>query len=554
MSSSFILCLGDLDRSRLIGDFDHSHLILEKTLVLRLRECLDAGPPRSCITGFFPFPVVFSTADVGWLGAVCSGLLMCISTRSNSSHLFYPLRDPESLIRRRNLGEPSSLFDFEEVMNNNQNQDPPPQNGPPSMLEMMNKNFSEMMRQFQKIKAVDMKCKTCRGPHYFTECPAVNGYTQETAYDTTGNYNSGGNSYQPQGDRNLLSHRSNNYLEPPGFNQPNVQNRFNQNQNQSYNPNQGNNQENYQNQGSNFNQGKNQNQVFNQNQGHANNFNQAPTYHTTTHQSQVVPQVGEFQAYKKANDVVMQNMQTKMTSLTNSKLKLKNMFGQFMKVNSASSSGTVSLPSNTVLNPREDLKAITTRSGVALAGPSVSPSSSSKEPSLVSTSFSAMMPEVTKDTVQPSTENIQPLVAQKRNPIYEPIVTPNPKPTIPYPSRVNKQKLHEKDDNLALKFIEIFRNLHFELSFTDALLHMPRFALMFKSLLNNKEKLFDLATTLVNENCSAIILKKLPEKLGDLGKRPFLRTGRALIDVYGEELTLRVDDEAITFKVGQTSK
>nr|GEV17219.1 reverse transcriptase domain-containing protein [Tanacetum cinerariifolium] len=37
-------------------------------------------------------------------------------------------------------------------------------------------------------------------------------------------------------------------------------------------------------------------------------------------------------------------------------------------------------------------------------------------------------------------------------------------------------------------------------------------------------------------------------------RRPFLRTERALIDFYGEELTLRVDDEAITFKVGQTSK
>nr|GFA95997.1 reverse transcriptase domain-containing protein [Tanacetum cinerariifolium] len=74
-------------------------------------------------------------------------------------------------------------------------------------------------------------------------------------------------------------------------------------------------------------------------------------------------------------------------------------------------------------------------------------------------------------------------------------------------------------------------------------------------------------TTLVNENCSAVILKKLPEKLGDpvvdyvvdprvpliLG-RPFLRIGRALIDVISEELTLWVDDEAITFKVGQTSK
>nr|GEZ98014.1 reverse transcriptase domain-containing protein [Tanacetum cinerariifolium] len=332
-------------------------------------------------------------------------------------------------------------------------------------LEMMNKNFSEMMRQFQTIKAVDTKCETCGGPHSFIKCPAV---------------------------------------------------------------------------------------------GHGNNFNQAPSYQAPTHQPQVVPQVSEFQAYMKANDEVMKNMQTQMTSLTNSNFKLKNMFGQFMKMNTACSLGMGSLPSSTVLNPREDLKGITTRSSVTLAGPSDSSSSSktvdreretitdevltkstnifaplvvqlSPASTSFSNNFSSKMPEVTKDTIQLSTENIQPPVAQTQNPIYKPIVALKPKPTIPYPSRVNKQKLREKDDNLALKFVEIFRNLHFELSFAYALLHMPKFALMFKSLLNNKEKLFNLAMTLVNENCSAIILKKLPEKLGD-------------------------PDKSITFKVGQTSK
>nr|GEX80864.1 reverse transcriptase domain-containing protein [Tanacetum cinerariifolium] len=213
-------------------------------------------------------------------------------------------------------------------------------------------------------------------------------------------------------------------------------------------------------------------------------------------------------------------------------------------------------------------------SGVTLAGPSVSPHPLSKEvdresetitdqvltrstnnvpplvvqPSPTSTYFSTIssskIPKVTKDTVQPSTENIQPPVAQTQISIYEPVVAPKPKPTIPYPSRVNKQKLREKDDNLALKFVKNFRNLHFDLSFADALLHMPKVALMFKSLLNNKEKLFDLVTTPVNENCLLVILKKLPEKSGDPDK-----TGRALIDVYGEELTLRGDYEAITFKV-----
>ncbi|GJY84955.1 reverse transcriptase domain-containing protein [Tanacetum coccineum] len=159
-----------------------------------------------------------------------------------------------------------------------------------------------------------------------------------------------------------------------------------------------------------------------------------------------------------------------------------------------------------------DLKAITTRSGISYDGPPIPPPSSSL-PKVVERE-----PEVTKDTMQPSTKNIQPPVVQIQAPIDEPVVAPKPKPSIPYPSRANKQKLHEKDDNLALKFVEIFRELHFELSFADALLYMPIFASMFKSLLNNKEKLFDLAKTLVNENCSAVILKKLPEKLGDPGK------------------------------------
>ncbi|GKA16903.1 hypothetical protein Tco_0696740 [Tanacetum coccineum] len=87
-----------------------------------------------------------------------------------------------------------------------------------------------------------------------------------------------------------------------------------------------------------------------------------------------------------------------------------------------------------------------------------------------------------------------------------------------------------------LKFLQIFQRLHFDISFTDALLHMPKFASTFKSLLSNKEKLFELANTPLNENCLAVLLKKLLEKLGD------------------PELTLRVDDEAITFKVGQTSR
>ncbi|GKC69919.1 hypothetical protein Tco_1115802 [Tanacetum coccineum] len=65
-------------------------------------------------------------------------------------------------------------------------------------LELLNKNFVEMMRQIQSVKSVNPKCETYGGPHSFTECPAADGYTQEVVYATTGNYNSGGNSYQSQ--------------------------------------------------------------------------------------------------------------------------------------------------------------------------------------------------------------------------------------------------------------------------------------------------------------------------------------------------------------------
>ncbi|GJU98179.1 reverse transcriptase domain-containing protein [Tanacetum coccineum] len=167
-------------------------------------------------------------------------------------------------------------------------------------------------------------------------------------------------------------------------------------------------------------------------------------------------------------------------------------------------------------NPRGDLKFITTRSGVSYDGPTI-PSTSSPLPKEVERE-----PEATKDKVQTtnlgSTTHVQPSVVQV--PIPEPDVAPkpNPKPSIPYPSRLNDQKLREKANNQMLKFLQIFQRLHFDLSFADALLHMPKFASTFKSLLSNKEKLFELANTLLNENCSAVLLKKLPKKLGDPGK------------------------------------
>nr|GEV89028.1 DNA-directed DNA polymerase [Tanacetum cinerariifolium] len=236
---------------------------------------------------------------------------------------------------------------------------------------------------------------------------------------------------------------------------------------------------------------------------------------------------------------------------------------------------------------------------------------------------------------QGSNAHIQPPVI----PIPKPDVPKTlPKPNLPYPSRLNDQKLREKATNQMEKFFQIFQDLHFGISFADALLLMPKFTSTIKSLLINKDKLFELAKIPLNENCSAMLLKKLPKKLRDPGKflipcgfprmdvslpeltptrmtleladrsitrpkgvsedvfikvgkfhfltdfvvvdfeadprvplilvvdfeadprvplilgRSFLRTGRALIDVYREEITLRVNDKADTFNLNQTTR
>nr|GEY85586.1 reverse transcriptase domain-containing protein [Tanacetum cinerariifolium] len=203
-------------------------------------------------------------------------------------------------------------------------------------------------------------------------------------------------------------------------------------------------------------------------------------------------------------------------------------FMQNLYNNKASSSSF--LLSNTIPNLRNKAKAITTRSGVSYNGPPILPPVVEKEP------------EATKDTELPSTEDIQPPSVQVPEPIDEPFVVTKPKANLPYPSRLAKEKLREKDDILAAKFMEIFHDLHLELSFANALIHMPKFASMFKKLLNNKDKLIELTKTPLNENCSAVVLKKLPEKLGDPGRFLIPCDANREITVT-ETFHLQTDDE-----------
>ncbi|GJV98170.1 reverse transcriptase domain-containing protein [Tanacetum coccineum] len=387
------------------------------------------------------------------------------------------------------------------------------------MKQMMNEMKALVVTTPAPIKAVEEVCVTCGSNHNFNHCPLTRGGNdfpvfhdniqqfQQTA--AVGNF-------VQRNPPNLA-----NQMRPPGFNQPNVQNNQNRYQGNNFNSNQ--------NRGGNFNQNRQNNQgaVY-----------QAPPYQAPTNQplvNQALPPVSQiqgvsktdFESYAKANDANMNNLQMKLDNFQRNQNDFQRVYNDSQKkqddfqkmmlsfmqsyhTNQPSSSST--LPSNTIPNPRNEAKAITTRSGVSYDGPPIPPPVVEKES------------EVTKDTELPSTEDIQPppLVQEQtkdKEPIEEPSFVANKaKPNLPYPSRLNKQKIREKDDILSSKFMEIFRNLHFELSFADALIHMPKFASMFKKMLNNKDKLIELTKTPLNENCSAVVLKKLPEKLGDPGR------------------------------------
>nr|GFB94881.1 reverse transcriptase domain-containing protein [Tanacetum cinerariifolium] len=173
-----------------------------------------------------------------------------------------------------------------------------------------------------------------------------------------------------------------------------------------------------------------------------------------------------------------QNLQNQMATLTD-------MVSKLVSANAASSSRSGTLPGNTITNPKEDLKGITTRSGGAYQGP--------KAPS-------------------PSKQGTKPVVA----PVSASMT--NLKPSIPYPSRRDNEKRRDQANEQIKKFYEIFKDISFKISFTDALTLMPKFASTLKALIGNKEKLSEMARTTMNEHCSAVILNKLPRKLSDPGK------------------------------------
>ncbi|GJX50567.1 reverse transcriptase domain-containing protein [Tanacetum coccineum] len=313
-----------------------------------------------------------------------------------------------------------------------------------------------------------------------------------------------------------------NQIRPPGFNQPNQQV---SRPNQGYNANQG------------YNGNRNVNQTNQVNQGVNSGFSQqAQAYQVPSAPTPVT--YSRFEAYTKANDATLNNLQKNLNDFKkeqqdfqneqrNFQNMMLNMFQKQMGNNNTSSSGT--LPSNTIPNPRNECKGITTRSGVVLDGP-LPPM---PPPFVNPDNEVAKETEVTKDQVQlnssQSTARVQPPVVQIREkvqnkgkePIVETRVDNEPfktKTRLPYPSRVEHEKKGENDKVQIQKFWEMFKKIHVDITLADALILMPKYQKMLKSLLSNKEKLNEMAKTPMNANCSAVILKKLPEKLGDPGR------------------------------------
>ncbi|GJV89809.1 reverse transcriptase domain-containing protein [Tanacetum coccineum] len=370
------------------------------------------------------------------------------------------------------------------------------------------------------VKAVEEVCVTCGLNHNFNNCPLTRNdfpifhdnihQFQQTA--AVGNF-------VQRNPPNLA-----NQMRPPGFNQPIVQN--NQGNQSRY---QGNNFNSNQNRGNNFNHQNNQGQVF-QPPTNQPPVYQVPPYQAPTPQIQGVSKM-DFENYVNANDAVLKNVQNQGQNLQNQMANVTSLLTSLYNNFKISTSTSGTLPSQTVTNPREQINAITTRSGKTLEGPSTP---------LVPTPVVSNPQKEPEQNPETSTEKVQNLnlenTAQVPPPeeeesIFMEIPKPKAKKTVnveiqdlnsprpipsklPYPERM-KVRENDKPSAQHSRFLNMFKQLRLKIGLKDALVEMPKFNKWLSSLLRNKEKLEEIAITTVNAECSAIIMNKVPEKLED---------------------------------------
>nr|GFA47514.1 reverse transcriptase domain-containing protein [Tanacetum cinerariifolium] len=331
-------------------------------------------------------------------------------------------------------------------------------------------------------------------------------------------YNQGNLSYRPPGMANQTR--------PPGFAQPNLQN----NQNRFVPP-----------------------QEFNR----GNNFNPEHSYQGLAQQYQNVHlNEANMKAMQTQIDMVKNELRNEMknfiqTSLINQTNEIKNMMASLLQTNTASTSGSGSLLSNTVANPKGELKAITTRSGLVIDGPTVPTPPTSINPEVderVEETF--MDPDLAEYTIKvppPPVLKYKPssqreFIVHQRDPLYL---------NIPYPSRILKQKQQEKDKVQIQNFWQMFKKLH-KLGLPKLISTRMTLELANRAICTPTGIARDVFVPVGKFTFPADFVivdyesdPRVPLILG----RPFLRTARALIDVHSEEMILCNGDERLTLNM-----
>nr|GEX18855.1 reverse transcriptase domain-containing protein [Tanacetum cinerariifolium] len=400
-----------------------------------------------------------------------------------------------------------------------------------NLVEIVNKQV------IAPAKAVEKTCVTCGGAHAYYECIATDS-NPSSVCAATGSYNQ----VSPP---NRASHQ----IPPPGFDpvQDNP-NRFNQNQGQG----------NYFNQANNFNQGNNfMGNNFQNNQGYRAQMNNVPNFQNQGFQNQpfsvpnnqIPPSVpNEFSSYIKSNEIAIKTMQNQINVLRGDFTKqeenlrrnlnddMRNILSSFFQ-NQPSTSGT--LPSNTIANPKGEIKVVTTPCGLAYEGPSIPTESPLEKDKLF---------ELAK---VPLNENCSAMLLKK---LPEKLGNLG-KFLIPcdFPGMEVFHALADLGASINLMPLSIWKKLLLpELTHTRMTLELAdRSITRPKGVAEDvfvKVGKFHFPTDFVVVDFEAD--PRVPLILG----RSFLRTGRALIDVYGEKITLRVNDESITFNLNQTMR
>ncbi|GJW74743.1 reverse transcriptase domain-containing protein [Tanacetum coccineum] len=473
-----------------------------------------------------------------------------MSTRSTTSNLFSPLRDPESLIRRRNFGEPSSLFDYEEVMSIPHNNmgpplvgPPPPNNGPPPVVRPNGpapRSMEELCQpsingRGEPIAPIPIEATNFGLRHHMIQ--QQNGVSDDALRLSLFPYSLTHHAiaWYDRLPRNFI-HSFDDMMRkflskyfPPSMDTSATRDETSRNISSTTST--------------------ESLEVVRQLELMNKNFlNMMKQMQTVKSVDTKCETYGGPHSFTKCPAI---NGYTQEAAYTLRNNEIKNMLSNFFQMQNPSGSG--SLPSNTVANPRGDVKAITTRSGVAYDGPSILPTPSPLPKEVEHET------EATKDKVQS-----RGLMHLCRGPLMS-CVTGGWRCAfyvcgLGFWGRGVEEQLGAVVGCGSGRWVALCG-----VRLGCGWLRWPNFGGLsmwcLSGLIGDWEKV-------IGGKRGGAGLKggrRCGWNVGSLGGfdydvdprvplilgRPVLRTARALIDVYGEELTLRVNDEAITFKYAQ---